>query len=278
MFLQGISGTLELFHLSLVRFQQLVEETTGHPVAVYQRVDQAGQNAADRRAHSRRHGHVDGVRTGSPGDRAGGQPRAEIEALREFLTPRGHLPDSRPAPRRRRVERPEVRAMEYAHHGDPLVPRQQRFGQYTRSLMKGLGVPVENQYGLAPATVMGTSSYSRWSPARDLDSRGWLTGVSTFNFHPHLPHYAITTSDANSHSRAGAGSRSTCRARIRSPRPVTGSSTCSCGCPRATHAPATSCWRIRRSSRRFSGLRKPRALLEEHRDQVMRQLSRGPDC
>jgi hypothetical protein len=29
----------------------------------------------------------------------------------------------------------------------------------------------------------------------DLDSRGWLTGVKTFNFHPHLPHYAVTTSD-----------------------------------------------------------------------------------
>ena len=28
---------------------------------------------------------------------------------------------------------------------------------------------------------------------RDLDSRGWLTGVTTFNFHPHLPHYALTT-------------------------------------------------------------------------------------
>src|SRR3977135_1919484 len=41
-FLQGIAGTLELFHLSLVRFQSLVGETTGHPVAVYQRVDQAG--------------------------------------------------------------------------------------------------------------------------------------------------------------------------------------------------------------------------------------------
>ena len=43
MFLQGITGTLELFHLSLLRFQQLVGEQTGHPVAVYQRVDQAGQ-------------------------------------------------------------------------------------------------------------------------------------------------------------------------------------------------------------------------------------------
>ena len=35
---RGIAGTLELFHLSLVRFQQVVEETTGFPVAVYQRV------------------------------------------------------------------------------------------------------------------------------------------------------------------------------------------------------------------------------------------------
>src|SRR5204863_9709161 len=39
------------------------------------------------------------------------------------------------------------RQMEYRHHRDPLVPRQQRFGQYTRSLMKGLGVPVMNKYG-----------------------------------------------------------------------------------------------------------------------------------
>src|SRR5215471_6138837 len=42
-FLQGIAGTLELFHLSLVRFQTLVGEITGQTVAVYQRIDQAGQ-------------------------------------------------------------------------------------------------------------------------------------------------------------------------------------------------------------------------------------------
>jgi|ERR1043165_5563630 hypothetical protein len=43
MFLQGIAGTLELFHLSIVRFQNVVAEATGHPVMDYQRVDQAGQ-------------------------------------------------------------------------------------------------------------------------------------------------------------------------------------------------------------------------------------------
>src|SRR5260370_16946962 len=35
MFLQGIAGTLELFHLSLLRFQSLVGGITEHPAAVY---------------------------------------------------------------------------------------------------------------------------------------------------------------------------------------------------------------------------------------------------
>ena len=42
-FLQGIGGMLELFHLSTVRFQNIVGEVTGQPVVVYQRIDQAGQ-------------------------------------------------------------------------------------------------------------------------------------------------------------------------------------------------------------------------------------------
>src|SRR6187200_2577141 len=43
MFLQGIAGTLELFHLSIVAFQNVVSSVTGQPVSVYQRIDQAGQ-------------------------------------------------------------------------------------------------------------------------------------------------------------------------------------------------------------------------------------------
>ena len=34
---------LELFHLSTLSFQNVVGEVTGQPVAVYQRIDQAGQ-------------------------------------------------------------------------------------------------------------------------------------------------------------------------------------------------------------------------------------------
>jgi hypothetical protein len=90
------------------------------------------------------------------------------------------------------------RQMEYRHHRDPLVPRQQRFGQYTRSLMKGLGVPVMNKYGLRPATDKGTKELAPLTAYRDLDKLGLLDGVTTFNFHPHLPHYEVTTNDTNS--------------------------------------------------------------------------------
>jgi hypothetical protein len=41
-FLQGIAGTLELFHRSTLSFQEIAGEVTGHPVAVFQRIDQAG--------------------------------------------------------------------------------------------------------------------------------------------------------------------------------------------------------------------------------------------
>src|SRR3954447_13506778 len=41
-FLQGIAGTLELFHRSTLSFQEVAGEVTGHPVAVFQRIDQAG--------------------------------------------------------------------------------------------------------------------------------------------------------------------------------------------------------------------------------------------
>lgn len=31
--------------------------------------------------------------------------------------------------------------------------------------------------------------------ASSLDTQGWLANVSTFNFHQHLPHYALATED-----------------------------------------------------------------------------------
>ena len=195
MFLQGIAGTLELFHLSLLRFQELVGEITGHPVAVYQRIDQAGQKLpldggvlddADTMM-------VFGLDHMVTEQEAGPE---EIEAVRQFLAREGTCLILGPHHDVGVSNDLKERAMEYAHHRDPLVPRQQRFGKYTRSLMKGLGVPVENRYGLRPATIPGTNRPEPLVQFKDLDTRGWLTNVTTFNFHPHLPHYALTTGDA----------------------------------------------------------------------------------
>ncbi len=194
MFLQGIAGTLELFHLSLLRFQQLIGEMTGHPVAVYQRIDQAGQRLlVDERilddTDTLMVFGLDHLVTEQEAE------AEEIEALRRFLSREGTCLVLGPHHDVGFSPNLEQRAMEYAHHGDPLVPRQQRFGRYTRSLMKGLGVPVENQYGLRPATIKGTNRLQPLVKAEDLDTRGWLAGVPTFNFHMHLPHYALTTAD-----------------------------------------------------------------------------------
>jgi len=59
-------------------------------------------------------------------------------------------------------------------------------------------VPVINQYGLRPALVKGTKQIAPLTINRDLDELELLNGVSTFNFHPHLPHYALTGGDTKS--------------------------------------------------------------------------------
>jgi hypothetical protein len=190
-FLQGIAGTLELFHLSMVRFQNIVGEATGQPVAVYQRIDQAGQRLPlDKQVLD----DTDTLMVFGLDHMITEQEAAadEIEAVRHFLTREGTCLIIGPHHDVGVSSDTEQREMEYAHHGDPLVPRQQRFGLYTRSLMKGLGVPVENQFGLRPALVSGTNQIAPLTAMRDLDTRGWLAGVTTFNFHPHLPHYALT--------------------------------------------------------------------------------------
>jgi hypothetical protein len=197
MFLQGIAGTLELFHLGLLRFQQCAGEITGHPVAVYQRIDQAGQKLPldDRVLEDTDTLMVFGLDHMVTEQEAA---QEEIEAVRQFVNREGTSLILAPHHDVGVSSDLKERAIEYAHHGDPLVPRQQRFGKYTRSLMKGLGVPVENRYGLRPATVKGTNRLQPLVMSNDLDSRGWLEGVATFNFHPHLPHYAVTTSDNKS--------------------------------------------------------------------------------
>ena len=55
-----------------------------------------------------------------------------------------------------------------------------------------------SQFGLRPAIVKGTSQIAPLTINKDLDKLGLVNGVTTFNFHPHLPHYALTTDDTKS--------------------------------------------------------------------------------
>jgi hypothetical protein len=173
----------------------LVGEATGHPVAVYQRVDQAGQKAPiDERILA----DTDTLMVFGLDHMVTEQEAApeEIAAIKEFLKREGTCLILGPHHDVGVSDDPNVRNMEYYHHGDPLVPRQQRFGTYTRSLLRGLDVPVENRWGLRPATLPGTTQMVELSKVSDLDKRGWLENVKSFVFHMHLPHYALTDENA----------------------------------------------------------------------------------
>ena len=195
-FLQGIAGTLELFHRSSLSFQQIVGEATGHPVAVFQRIDQAGYKLPiDERILA----DTDTLMVFGLDHILSGQEAApgEIAAIQEWLRREGTCLLLAPHHDVGFTDDYHQRQVEYQHHGDPLVPRQQRFGQYTRSLMKALDVPVHNTWGLRPAVVEGTGEIAPLTAFRDLDTPRLLDNVTTFNFHPHLPHYALTAPECD---------------------------------------------------------------------------------
>jgi hypothetical protein len=193
-FQQGIAGSLELFFRAWSRFQQVVEESTEHAVPVYQRVDQAGYELPlDERVLA----DTDTLLVWGL-DTLGTEQKPtedEIDAVRQFLGREGTCLILGPHHDVGSSEDLKVRDLEYHHHGDALVPRQQRFGIYTRALMRGLGIPIENRYGLRPETDPRTNQIAPLSIMRDNDERGFLTGVTTFSFHMHLPHYEVITED-----------------------------------------------------------------------------------
>src|SRR6478736_10065267 len=154
-FLQGIAGTLELFHRSTLAFQQVVGETTGHPVAIYQRIDQAGYKLPIDEAVL---ADTDTLMVFGLDHFVSEQEAAqgEIDAIRAWLDREGTCLVLAPHHDVGFSDDMKQRQVEYKHHGDELVPRQQRFGQYTRSLMRGLDIPVMNEWGLRPAVVKGT--------------------------------------------------------------------------------------------------------------------------
>jgi hypothetical protein len=119
---------------------------------------------------------------------------AEIRAAKSFLAKRGNLMfvclhhDIGDAAGLAHDERLALQTAHFLHHGDRTIPPQQGFGGFGRSLLAGLGIPVENRFGLRPASEPdGTPAAI--DVAADSDRLALLTGVPTFNLHPHLPHF-----------------------------------------------------------------------------------------
>lgn len=89
------------------------------------------------------------------------------------------------------AEDEKQRIAEHDHHGDLLVPSQQRIGGFARSLLSELGLLIDNRYGLNPAKLPDGSP-SPLEITQQADELKVLEGVRTFNLHPHLPHLALS--------------------------------------------------------------------------------------
>jgi hypothetical protein len=192
-FMQGIDGTLELFHRDWEPFREMVSELSGHPVPYFERIDIRGHSFA---IDDRMLADVDTLLLISLDHQLTNQSptQEEVNALQKWLRRDGTRLILCPHHEVGASEDPAVREKEYRHHADRLVGRQQRFGGFGRTLMNALGIPVENRYGLNPGRTADNEPASL-SVAKDLDTPGWLQGVTTLNLHPHLPHYALTTND-----------------------------------------------------------------------------------
>ena len=119
---------------------------------------------------------------------------AELRAVRTFLAKPGNLlvvsphHDIGKADELSDAERLHLQEAGFLHHGDRTIPPRQGFGGFGRSLLASLGVPVENRFGLRPATRPDGSPMPI-EIENQLDRLRLLDGVKTFNVHPHLPHF-----------------------------------------------------------------------------------------
>lgn len=190
---QSVAGFLDhIMKQNFSAFVGLAEASTARPVAEIERVADDGRltmldAAAIGEADTLVVISFDSFRTGQQAD------SAEIEAVRAFLAQPDHLifvcphhdigdvPDDLP-----HDERLQRQLADFLHHGDKTIPPQQQFGKFARSLLAGLGVPVENRYGLHPAAE-ADGSPSPIEVETALDRLRLLQGVHTFNLHPHLP-------------------------------------------------------------------------------------------
>jgi hypothetical protein len=188
---QGIAGFLD--HVQKPNFQRFVDQAeslTGEKVAQLERV--AGDGAL-----TQLDGALDGIDTiivisfdSLRTDQAAST--AEVEAINRFLEDPDHLifvcphHDIGEVDNSMDEDRVERQLAEFQHHGDHGIPPRQGFGGVARSLLAGLGVPVENRFGLRPAS-MPDGTPAPVEIDRTLDHLGLLRDVEAFHLHPHLP-------------------------------------------------------------------------------------------
>lgn len=189
---QSVAGFLDhIMKRNFTTFVELATSLTGQPVAEVERVTDDGTlTPLDG-------GILDGVDTlvviGFDSFRTAQKASSgEIEAVRAFLEQPDHLAfvcphhDIGDVDDLAETERLQRQIAEFEHHGDKTLPPRQQFGGFARSLLAGLGLPVENRYGLRPAAGPdGSPAPVEIETA--LDRLGILYNVTTFNLHPHLP-------------------------------------------------------------------------------------------
>jgi hypothetical protein len=190
---QGIAGFLDnIQRANFTLFADLVGAWTGHKVRIAERNAGSGQRALDGE-------FLAGVDTlivisfdsSRTKQQASGVEIAAVAAFLDdpshmlFVCPHHDIGEASDVPQSERLARREV---EFHHHGDPGIPARQSFGDFGLSLLNGLGVPVRNRFGLRPARLPDGSPAPP-EVAAELDRRGLMRGVTTFNLHPHLPHF-----------------------------------------------------------------------------------------
>ncbi|SDC87542.1 hypothetical protein [Paraburkholderia lycopersici] len=189
---QGIAGFLDhIMKHNFTAFVDLASALTGQRVIEVERVaDDGTPKPLDTRA-------LDGIDTliVISFDSCRTAQKAtdnEIEAVRAFLANTDHLAFVCPHHDIGEVgdlsgdEALQRQIEEFEHHGDKTLPPRQGFGGFARSLLAGLGVPVENRFGLRPACAENGAP-APIEAETALDRLKLLENVPHFNLHAHLP-------------------------------------------------------------------------------------------
>lgn len=188
---QDISGFLDHVVLSdFQHFSEVIFSTTGNPVAVVQR--QSDDNTIQLLDENFLRDIDTLIIVSLDHFETAQKPTVtEVFAIKQFLSRQDACLLVCPQHDVGSQDDPNSREVEFLHHGDRLVPAQQRIGGFARAILAELGFPIENQFGLNPAKSSTDNSPAPLLKSPELDELNILQGVTTFNLHAHLPHYFV---------------------------------------------------------------------------------------